>query len=138
MTNSPDPSAEIPVVHPALSDDQWPYMQEVVASHPSGKLGWFIMARRAGNVLELEIHGDFKQWIVDDTHALAALCLYGTPEGFTQEDVDELLWNATMADPMTPVEWKIENGVRNAFAIAGRLRTLADRISALLPPKSHP
>jgi hypothetical protein len=52
-------------------------------------------------------------------HALAALCLYGEPYGFTREDVEFLGMMAQASDPMF-----------GNFA-----RSLADRIAALLPPE---
>ena len=55
-------------------------------------------------------------WAEDDTHLdrhqLAAVALYGQPFGFTWDDVDRL---RTTNDPV--------------------LRSLADRIAALLPPR---
>lgn len=50
----------------------------------------------------------------EERHALAALCLHEQPFGFTRDDVDEL-WSA------------IANGWDG-------LKSLADRIEALLPP----
>ena len=64
-------------------------------------------------------------------HALAALCLYQQPFGFTAEDVEalneavaELLQPGNLAPPLP---WQ----VRSAKA----LRSLASRIAALLPPQ---
>lgn len=53
----------------------------------------------------------------EDRHALAALCLYEQPFGFTQEDVKGLRWAAT-----------------GSLLFGGALAELAERIEALLPP----
>lgn len=59
-------------------------------------------------------------------HARAALCLYGTPQGFTQEDVEALgSLIVVRAMPWEPGEFE---------AILGRVSSIASRISALLPP----
>jgi hypothetical protein len=50
-------------------------------------------------------------------HALAALALHGQPFGFTWQDVDLLRDAVDYLDP--------------------RIRTLADRIAALLPPREE-
>lgn len=56
-----------------------------------------------------------------DRHAVAALCLYGQPFGLTREDVKTL---RTFRRQMlaTSEEW-------------ARVKDLADRIEALLPPE---
>ena len=67
-------------------------------------------------------------------HALAALCLYGQPFGFTQEDVDALLSN--LHDDDCGALWALydhECTCHRSPTIA-RLQSLAARIAALLPP----
>lgn len=61
-------------------------------------------------------------------HALAALALHGLPEGFTREDVEELRWTAIHEESADyPIDGRVE-----------RLRSLAARIEALLPPLDAP
>lgn len=57
-----------------------------------------------------------------DRHGLAARCLHGQPFGFTWGDVDLLRGNANADDD-------IDAGFNE------RMRNLADRIEALLPPR---
>lgn len=86
-------------------------------------------------------------------HGVAALCLYGQPFGFTHEDVDAL---RTLADEfeqeakMSEAEHFVGAGARsddggiwrkNAESCRRRgaeLARIADRITALLPPKHFP
>lgn len=109
-------------IEAALPADRWPFMKEVVASHPSGKLGFCIMAEleEGGTRLTLYVRDSRggAEWEIDNRPALAALCLYGTPQGFTQEDVEKL----RDMDPRH-ADWHY-------------LDQLADRIAALLPPPS--
>lgn len=60
-------------------------------------------------------------------HAVAALCLYGQPFGFTQEDV-ELLREAMVLDHYDGTGIDIVPGTDD------KLSNLAARIAALLPP----
>lgn len=59
-------------------------------------------------------------------HALAALCLYGQPFGFTREDVEGLSRRAENEEDVSHMM-----GGRGASS----LRSLATRIAALLPPE---
>lgn len=59
-------------------------------------------------------------------HALAALCLYGQPYGFTREDV-------TMLDDLRGLDWEDLN-LAEARALGAQVRSLMSRIAALLPP----
>lgn len=61
----------------------------------------------------------------NDRHALAALCLYGTPNGFTHEDVGLLYDVVERADRLG-----LLNDPRP------ELQSLAARLAALLPPPS--
>lgn len=65
----------------------------------------------------------------DSLHATAALALHGQPFGFTWEDVDAL--HLELAE-----EWSGDTG--EAFPHVARLRSLADRIAALLPRRAQP
>jgi hypothetical protein len=58
-------------------------------------------------------------------HRLAAMCLYNTPEGFTQEDVALLVRRAAHEE---------ESASYHGAQVRSGLRNLADRIAALLPP----
>lgn len=83
-----------------------------------------------------------------DRHALAALCLYGQPFGFTQEDVRSLEMLAKRAEDgakLTAQHAKDARTHKNAEAYvfasamhsveAKWFRSLASRIAALLPPE---
>ena len=58
--------------------------------------------------------------------ALAALCLYGQPFGFTWGDVDALV---SLADDAADKPW------HDAHYHASALASIAQRITALLPPR---
>ena len=67
------------------------------------------------------------QEVRESRHAVAALCLYGQPFGFTREDVALVLDCIGMEfDRATVTE---------ARDLTQRLNHLANRIAALLPPK---
>lgn len=80
---------------------------------------------------------EWARWSLDDTdagspsgfgepekrHMLAALCLDGHPFGFSREDVELLRVTIEVAEDVTR---DVPSG--------DRLRSLADRIEALLPP----
>jgi hypothetical protein len=81
----------------------------------------------------------------DDRHAVAALCLYQQPFGFTQEDVDALRGVADLGDrkatdlaslPYAYSDLARRHIVEQAAVVSDRLRSLAARIAALLPPSS--
>lgn len=67
---------------------------------------------------------DAEEWSEEIRHAVAAQCLFDVPFGFTHEDVDHL---KRMAERSTWDEPEIDN------YDAEWLRSLADRIAALLP-----
>lgn len=72
-----------------------------------------------------------------DRHGLAALALYGQPFGFTREDVAHLRGEASWLENENFVGGllgKFEDRGYNTNRIKG-LRSLADRIEALLPPE---
>lgn len=62
-------------------------------------------------------------------HAVAAVALHGQPFGFTHADVD-LLLNAAVAIEARMDKWNLIETEKPP-----RLRELADRIAALLPPR---
>jgi hypothetical protein len=99
-------------IKPALSPEQWkkekdyaglPYVLERAAYQVAGRT--------------------YETWD-ESLHALAALCLYGQPFGFSREDVKLLResWpkGVYISTPHSPHE---------------RLCALADRMEALLPPE---
>jgi hypothetical protein len=81
-------------------------------------------------------------------HGLAALCLYGQPFGFTQEDVAELRDVAESWEQEAAISDEHQGGAgardddrgmwgKNAEACRRRAainRSIADRLAALLPP----
>lgn len=67
-------------------------------------------------------------------HTLAALCLYGQPFGFTQEDLAYL--TAAIADQRVIGERSSGLHRANAPRMLAGLESLASRIAALLPPTS--
>lgn len=108
---------------PALTEEEW------------GKLGCGTKGARPQRVEfddegYLVVHDGWETALPssDVWHALAALCLHGQPYGFTWEDVDILRREAGFAD----------DEHRNGFhpETEARLLSLADRIAALLPPRT--
>ncbi len=78
-----------------------------------------------------------------DLHALAALCLYQQPFGFSREDV--ALLNHYAAWETTAANWCPDGYVfgtmdeinrQDRLAKANKLTELASRISSLLPPET--
>lgn len=70
-------------------------------------------------------------------HVLAALCLYGIPEGFTHEDVELLNRCATNCDGTLDADDEdlvYPDGIPLRMKDVRRLTSLAARIAALLPP----
>lgn len=65
----------------------------------------------------------YARQVIADRHAAAALCLHGQPFGFTWKDVDALRWALEFVMP--------PDGDDRSLA----LRSLADRVGALLPPR---
>ena len=65
-----------------------------------------------------------------DRHALAALALHGQPFGFSRDDAEILrAWSKLWDYPIRDSELE-----RRFGGVADKLRDLADRIAALLPP----
>lgn len=96
-------------IQPALTAEEW-------------RCGF---AERPNRTVELGVlvtdHTDYTISVQDERtlHALAALCLYGQPFGFTREDLKALMWAIDDSGDL----------------LAAKLRSLADRIAALLPPE---
>lgn len=81
------------------------------------------------------VHGydphDPDERAIDDLphHEIAAIALHNQPYGFTWSDVDDLLRRAELEEDST-----VYHGVHQQ----SRLRRLAARIAALLPPRQTP
>jgi hypothetical protein len=75
---------------------------------------------------------DVRTYSRHDQHQLAAKHLYGQPYGFTHEDVAILRGSATA---LVPSDLYYPLALRESVAMY--LRSLADRISALLPPETE-
>jgi hypothetical protein len=111
---------------PALTPEEWAELCADWYSVNRGPyLGWPVAdgARRLEiEEDKVEVHLDpdeytaIPQW---GLHAVAALCLHGQPFGFTWDDVAMLREEGSVGYPET----------------GRKLRDLADRIEALLPPE---
>jgi hypothetical protein len=121
-------------IPPALTPDEWASKRiewergryyAAIWNNPrpsvAGQLTVFIADGRGGG----------SGVIIGNRHALAALALHGQPFGFTWDDVRTIWaceeWDRQRAESGRPYDWNDE-GRR-------RLRALADRIAALLPPE---
>ena len=67
----------------------------------------------------------------DEVHTLAAVCLHGQPFGFTQYDIEVIAWMVDMVDILGVALNQDEHKSARRCAI---IRSIADRIEALLPP----
>lgn len=105
-------------IQPALTPEEW--------------VVWLRHYDPASRIISghTEDGGDLSQ------HALAALCLYSTPGGFTWEDVDDCRERAedlrTQAKDTPSKSHDVQHGL---FLAAQRWDRRADRIAALLPPR---
>jgi hypothetical protein len=126
-----------PEINPALTAKEWreQLSHDVYFSRTSGhgEIAAHIYASLAGatdgglpegatEALEISWNNTERVVQVWDRHKLAALCLYGTPEGFTQEDVASL---------RSAIRWLDEEQTDD---ISAPLLRILKRISALLPP----
>lgn len=135
-------------IQPALSPEEWKTQRidfpELAAT---GGMGESIIIQR--NPVGLLVSRDC---VVPPSkqHALAALCLYGQPFGFTQRDVDEMSDLAACWEE--EATWSDEAGGHSAYRAeltnkgvwgknaescrrrAAIARSLASRIASLLPP----
>lgn len=149
-------------ITPALTAEEWTWPQSFITTSP--KMGIFGRVVVEDGVLEIQPpHAHCAGWDgrtlrveePEDRHALAALCLYGQPFGFTREDVRVTLELAEAcggeadvseenarrlgADPQTGHDpkdirlWQMDAGVNRRRAQS--LKFLAARIAALLPPE---
>ena len=126
---------------PALTPEEWrkEYLNRYDKGsdrgyYPDGskaERGWTVM-RGAGQVFVGVAEKDAPCMVglgPTVNHAMAALCLHGQPFGFTRADLAVLQLGATILEH----EWgdKLDGGVTNPT----KIRELADRIEALLPPE---
>ena len=76
--------------------------------------------------------------VVKDRYVMAAICLHGQPFGFTREDVS-LIRNAAQEIYSSLRLWKDGREVGNEDIWGAdnmeQIKSLADRIEALLPPE---
>lgn len=100
----------------ALTAEEWATLH-----FGEGDPGAFLIVQRVGGVLRMRGRGVL--YDVERLHAWAALALYGQPFGFTREDVAAALHGA---------HWAGYGGDPDHIE---RLRSLAARIAALLPPE---
>lgn len=104
---------------------------EPVLEHYNSDLGGSPMVRLQGLLVE-DGSSPTSIGLVSQRHALAALCLYGQPFGFTREDLQLLREEVEPAACDRAVYPEEHERVSKEFA---HLRNLADRIAALLPPE---
>jgi hypothetical protein len=103
-------------IKPALTPRQWQY--EEVQDEDGDRM--FGISEHG----DLRVYPGYRDWFEgQERHALAALALHSTPQGFTWEDVDAV--REALRDLSG---WEQET--------ADRLRTLATRIESLLPPRN--
>lgn len=124
---------DTPKVQPAMTPDEWQKLQA----------GGFPAYGGGPTVYLFEIRKDGQLWMPDATdefpldseqrHALAALCLYQQPFGFSQEDVADVRAAADFFVDQLRL-YKPGRMDSDEGRMVVRLRSLADRISALLPP----
>lgn len=128
---------------PALTKEAWSALRaRLVVEWPHGYTlyvddTWDVVAGNSGVALP-GIRDGYR-------HALAALCLYGQPFGFTQEDVEML--RAKASEERQIAAWCPDGyskgivdlvGDQSHRSNAAALEALADRIQSLLPPPEEP
>ena len=136
-------------IKPALTPEEWldrsfhaKYGIAATSAHVDHKGRCFFHSQVSGEDKDLVI---LNESYTDAPHKLAALCLYGRSEGFTQEDVQLIAGRiggltvlvryaegqrAKASDPAA------DEAVRSGNAEIAALRALAARIAALLPPSA--
>lgn len=116
------------MAEPALTAEEWGDLQAGISwEGPLNKrLGYLNLS---DGVLTLDSSYDEAE-----TQAVAALCLHGQPFGFAWEDVDEI--EEAIGDSYVLCSDRCVGGCDCDKTVA-RLRSLADRIAALLPPRDN-
>jgi hypothetical protein len=122
-------------IEPALTPEEWAE-RRILFDRPEGYEDWIeggYAATSTGLVYMLEVEGCNRDTEMDRRHALAALALLGQPFGFTHEDVEllRLLASNFSAQGMFVRGDLIRWETTGAF-----YSSLADRIEALLPPRT--
>lgn len=123
--------SDSPEVRPALTEAEW--AQGKAVRPGSDGLDYVKMGRgwvtegftKDGEEFDC---GEVGFYFPSTRHALAALCLHDHPAGFGWEDVELL---RSVADYL-----RVTSAHGDAEAIS-RLRSLADRIASMLPPKEE-
>lgn len=112
---SPDDSKEI---QPALTVEQW------------ARFAWLFTGNRQDRLSEeREVALSHMTW-----QGVAALALYGQPWGFRREDVDDLRSATSLLRGILSIPGKIDPAFERGLA---DLSNIADRIAALLPPRTE-
>lgn len=112
---------------PALSPDEWEaWMASDETDRECARLEYCVGLRGDG----MAVDGRYRR---EERHALAALCLYQQPFGFTHEDV-ALLDRLNRDNDWQPGDARgvIDTSITPEDTL--RLRSLASRIASLLPP----
>lgn len=112
-------------IKPAMAAEDWQqWLQDdgrIVISTTSPKLGYCVVLDRIGaDGIAIDIHGPPPTIPSNELQTVAALALYGQPYGFTHAMVDALHRKMKRIHPVD----------------AGELQEIADRIAALLPPRT--
>lgn len=103
-------------VQPALTPEQW---AEALSLAPG--VAWGFGPATTGSA---------------SRHAVAAICLYGTPEGFTHEHVEALSRMLDQAERFgADSPFRAD---KDWWTLLPKAREAKDLIAALLPPKSLP
>ena len=111
--------SDTPAVQPALTAEEWAkwLSPEMQYDRECDRLDYFSGSYGGG----ICIDGRYRD---DDLRAVAALCLYGQPFGFTQEDVDAI--TRCLESDVWITVYQYED--------AEPLESIRARIAALLPP----
>jgi hypothetical protein len=119
-------------IKPALTPEEWE-TRECVRGEPGGPLGSLHNERHiSADEESLYLSDSFETVSAQAPHrqALAALALHGQLFGFTWEDVDAL---RDAIDALNNEWGELIPGTE--FGMIPSLRSLADRIAVLLPPR---
>ena len=123
-------------ITPALSPEEWAARRPTPheeTPQDGAAAEWIIgpaLNEVNGVVMEYVEEGCFRHMDLEPRHAIAALCLYGQPFGFTRED----LW--AIAHSEAPY-FSDKNGGDARHLEAGRaIERVMAKIEALLPPEA--
>lgn len=111
-------------IAPALNEREWAAWTSSSSGRDCDRLEYFHDTAYADGTRHVVIDGRYDE---AERHAVAALCLYGQPFGFTREDVQAL-------EELRQGFMTASYGRGNGSPIERALASLADRIAALLPP----